>query len=223
MGEMPEAVDFEREPTDPAPLPRGRHKLSLETVRRSQRRRLLRAMLEQVGEQGYEATTVAQVIAKARVSRNAFYALFTDKVDCFLALCDELGDQLLAETFGRGAAGDWLQSVRAGTERYLAWWQERPLFARAWLLELPTAGSRALAQRDRNFERFAEQFEMLAAWARREDPGLAPLSPNAARFLVSGITELVAAKVGAGQAAKLSSLEDEIVWLIERLLAEPSR
>ncbi len=220
---MPEAVDFEREPTDPSPLPRGRHKLSLETVRRSQRRRLLRAMLEKVGEQGYEATTVPQVVAKARVSRNAFYALFADKVDCFLALCDELAEQLLVETFGGGATGDWLQTVRDGTQRYLAWWQQRPLFSRAWLLELPTAGTRALAQRERNFDRFAERFEMVAAWARQENATLAPLRPNAARLLVWGITELVAAEVGAGRAASLASLEDEIVWLIERLLAEPSR
>ena len=54
------------------PLPRGRHKLGAEAVRASQRERLIRAMLETVAERGYEATTVPEVVARARVSRNAF-------------------------------------------------------------------------------------------------------------------------------------------------------
>ena len=33
---------------------------------------------------------VDQVVARARVSRNAFYELWRDKTDCFIALCDEL-------------------------------------------------------------------------------------------------------------------------------------
>src|SRR3954449_6066659 len=76
-------------------LPRGRHALPAEEVRASQRERLLAAMLESVGEHGYAATTVPAVVAGARVSRNAFYELFDDKTDCFLALCDELAGQLL--------------------------------------------------------------------------------------------------------------------------------
>ena len=78
-----------------APLPRGRHNLPLSVVRASQRERLLHAMLECVADRGYEATTVPGVVAAAKVSRNAFYALFADKADCFLALCDELAGEVL--------------------------------------------------------------------------------------------------------------------------------
>src|SRR2546422_355315 len=35
-------------------------------------------MLECVGRDGYEATTVPQVVATARVSRNSFYEFFAD-------------------------------------------------------------------------------------------------------------------------------------------------
>lgn len=221
MKRVTEAIDFERDPGGaPDPLPRGRHKLPLETVRANQRERLLRAMLESVGEHGYEATTVPEVIARARVSRNAFYELFTDKVDCFLVLCEQLADQLLAETFRPVEASGWREAVREGGRRYLAWWRDRPLFARSYLLELPTAGTRALNQRHRQYERFAERFAAAAGLARRQEPNLPPLRPHATRFLVWAITELVGAEVAAGRAETLPALEDEIVWLIERLLAE---
>jgi AcrR family transcriptional regulator len=219
---MSEAIDFETAAAPaPEPLPRGRHKLSVETVRASQRERLLRAMLESVADSGYEATTVPQVVAMARVSRNAFYELFDDKLGCFLALCEELSEQLLEETFRPTVATDWTVALREGTGRYLRWWQARPRFARAWLVALPTAGTRALEQRDRAYARFAERFAALGAWARSQEPGLAPLHATAPRFIVSAITDLVADQIVAGRVATLISLEDEIVWLVTRLIAEP--
>lgn len=221
---MSDAVEFESDPgLTPVPLPRGRHKLSLETVRANQRQRLMRAMLEVVAEQGYEATTVQQVVARARVSRNSFYELFTDKLDCFLVLCEELSGQLLEETFGPVDLEHWLAAVRYGTVRYLAWWKARPLYAQAYLIELPSAGTRAMEQRGRAYEQFAERFEMVAQWARSQEPGLPPLRPNATGFLVWAITGLITNEVAAGRADELPTLEDEIVWLIERLLAERER
>jgi AcrR family transcriptional regulator len=202
------------------PLPRGRHKLSAEEVRESQRQRLLHAMLESVGERGYEATSVPQVVALAKVSRNAFYELFRDKLDCFLVLCELLAQQLLEEVFRPRGFTDWREAVRDGARRYLEHWQSRPLFARAYLIELPTAGTPALEQRAQAYGLFSRQFELLAAWARQQEPELAPLHPRATQFLVWSITELVTAEVAADRGATLSSLQDEIVWLIERLLAE---
>lgn len=207
----------------PDRLPRGRHGLSLETVRASQRQRLLQAMLGSVAEQGYEATTVPHVVARARVSRNAFYELFNDKVDCFLVLCDELAEELSKETFDVDGAGDWREAIREGTARYLAWWQSRPLFARAYLVELPIAGTRALEQRKRAHEQFARRWEAVAAWIRKQRPGLAPLRPSSTRLLAWGIGGILADEVAAGRTAQLPALEDDIVWMIERVLAEPAQ
>ncbi len=176
---MPDAIEFESDAgSPPASLPRGRHKLPVETVRASQRQRLLRAMLEAVGQQGYDATTVPQVVARARVSRNSFYELFADKLDCFLVLCEELSDQLLEETFGPVDLDHWLAAVRYGTVRYLAWWKARPLFARAYLVELPSAGTRAIEQRWRAYGQFAERFEIVARWARHQEPGTRTSAPD---------------------------------------------
>jgi AcrR family transcriptional regulator len=75
-------------------------------------------MLECVGRDGYEATTVPQVVATARVSRNAFYEFFDDKADCFIAVCDQTGDELLAELLELVAEPDWIQATREGSRRY---------------------------------------------------------------------------------------------------------
>jgi AcrR family transcriptional regulator len=200
-------------------LPRGRHNLSTAEVRSSQRARLLAAMLELVGERGYAATTVPDVVARARVSRNAFYDLFEDKLDCFLALADELAEQVLAQLVDTGAA-DWVSALRAGLRRYLSWWQQRPVWTRAYLVELPAAGPRALEQRDRQYARFIAMFEALAAWARREQPSLPPLRAVHARMIVLVVTELVAERVRHGDTAKLMELEPDVLYLIVLLLAD---
>src|SRR5437660_951868 len=132
------------------PLPRGRHKLSPAAVRESQRARIVRAMLECVGRDGYEATTVPQVVATARVSRNAFYELFEDKADCFIAVCDQTSQELLAELFELVSEPSWIQAMREGARRYLLWWQQRPTISSAYLLSLPTVGEPALHQRERH-------------------------------------------------------------------------
>ena len=66
-------------------LPRGPHQLSRAAVEKSQRERLLWAVTEAVAAKGYNATTVADIISGAKVSRTTFYQLFDDKLACFLA------------------------------------------------------------------------------------------------------------------------------------------
>jgi AcrR family transcriptional regulator len=177
-------------------------------------------MLELVGEQGWEATTVPEVVARARVSRNAFYALWRDKTDCFIALCDELTDAMFRD-ISRPEGDDWMASLRSGVRRYLEWWQERPAFSRTYFVELPLAGRRALDQRDRQYPRFRTLFDQLAGWARAQDPALPPLRPLATRAVVLSVTELVAEEVRAGRADKLEELEEELVALIATLLTAP--
>ena len=45
---------------------------------------------------------------------------------------------------------------------YLEHFRERPAFSRAYFLELPSAGERSIAQRERAYEQFRAMFEALA-------------------------------------------------------------
>ncbi|MCB8914601.1 MAG: TetR/AcrR family transcriptional regulator [Thermoleophilales bacterium] len=135
---------------NPDPLPRGRHRLPADVVRASQRERLLRAMLALVAENGYHATSVPDVVTRARVSRSAFYQEFDGKLDCFLVLCDERSRGMIEEVLE--AAGDfgdrpWQEVIAGGMDAYLRWWRDRPEFARAFLVELPTVGTVGLEYR----------------------------------------------------------------------------
>jgi AcrR family transcriptional regulator len=202
------------------PLPRGRHKLDPSVVRASQRERIVRAMLECVGRDGYEATTVPHVVATARVSRNAFYEFFADKADCFIAVCDETARELLGELVALVSEPDWIDAMWEGTHRYLRWWQERPTLSRAYLLSLPTVGERAVAQRERHYMAFREMFAELGRRARAEQPELPPLGEIVPRVLVLVITELVAEEVRAGRTARLTELADDVALLAIRLLSD---
>ena len=76
----------------PAPLyerlPHGPHRLGVEAVARNQRSRMHGAMIEAVATNGYERTSVKQVVGLAGVSRRSFYEQFANKQECFLATFD---------------------------------------------------------------------------------------------------------------------------------------
>jgi AcrR family transcriptional regulator len=205
------------------PLPRGRHKLDPKTVKSSQRERLLRAMLESVGERGYQATTVSQVAAAARVSPNTFYEFFADKLDCFIALCDEEARGLLDAALVGASAPTWREAVRRGVAEYLRWWQDRPAFSRAYLLELPAAGRPAFEQRIRASRPFAEMFRGLAVRARAEEPELPAPPKLGPDLLIVGVIEIVAREVGAGRADRLQEMSADLEALIITLLSSGDR
>ncbi|MER5320075.1 TetR/AcrR family transcriptional regulator [Streptosporangium roseum] len=180
-------------------------------------------MLRLVARRGYAAASVPDVIAAARVSRNAFYAQFADKEACFLAGCErdlpEMIDSIY--TAASGAGDRWSEALWLGMAAYLRWWQERPEYAQAYFVELPRAGERAVEQRDAAYRPFLDMFGALAARARLEDPSLPPLRAAVPRLIVYGITEFIAAEVRAGRVTTLTSSADDLYHYAVALLAGP--
>lgn len=205
------------------PLPRGRHKLPAAEVHASQRARLIRAMLELVGTQGYDLTTVPQVVTAARVSSGTFYKHFADKPECFLAACDESSAGLLA-TLADVAGGERQgpEVLREGVRRYLRWWTDRPVFARAYFVELPCVGVRAAQQRDGQYALYRAFFGEIARRIRVDYPHLPPLTDAELSAAVFSPTELVAEKVRAGKTHALPELERDLYMLLLRLLTDDS-
>jgi AcrR family transcriptional regulator len=224
MAEDPAATsaDVRPPPWVGDPLPRGRHKIPREDVRASQRERLLRAMTELVGTRGYADTSVPQIVAAARVSTNTFYGFFADKVDCFIALCEQLGDELLGRlvtsTERAQDVPDALAALDDGLRVYLQWWPERPALARAYFVELPMAGPRAIAERDRQSDRFAEVLTFVAERARVFQPELPPVRGVEVRAAAILTRELVADEVRAGRVNEVPRLHDDMRYLLLKLL-----
>jgi AcrR family transcriptional regulator len=122
-------------------LPRGRHGLPRELVARSQRERLLAAVVQVTAEKGYEHSTVADILGEAGVGRESFYELFEDRRDCMLAahglLVDDLEEKVRS---AYDAPGEWVDRVRAGLAAALDWFASDPLAARFTLIELGSVG-----------------------------------------------------------------------------------
>lgn len=202
------------------PLPRGRHGLPAQHVKASQRERVVKAMLALVAEHGYVATTVPAVTAAARVSRNAFYEFFRDKQECFLAACEEAAADVFAtmETFGLEA--DWIEGVRRGLQTWLQWWQDRPGFARAYLIELPLAGPEAAEQRRRAAEPYIEMFRLIGERIRRQQPQLPPMPDFVPGFLAASLLARLADEVRSNGAANLTRLTAPGLFIAVKLLAD---
>jgi AcrR family transcriptional regulator len=122
-------------------LPRGRHGLPRELVERSQRERLLAAVVRVTTAKGYEATTVADVLAEAGVGRESFYELYADKRECVLAahaiLIDDLEEAVRA---AYGQPGPWPDRFRRALAAALDWFATDPEASRFALVELASVG-----------------------------------------------------------------------------------
>ncbi|GHF31848.1 AcrR family transcriptional regulator [Amycolatopsis bartoniae] len=203
-------------------LPRGRASLPADAVRAAQRERLVRAMIAVSAERGYLRITVADVVARAKVSRAAFYAHFSDKTDCLLE----------ATLYGRGLLIGHIRAqtgalpeetppeevLRVACRAFLGFLTDEPEFARVFYVEMPSAGPLALG---RGIEAHHAYARLNAAWhrhARRLDPSLPAVPDEAFHAAVGATTELVRAAVHSGQTA-LGDLEDTLVALHLALLA----
>src|SRR5262245_12131636 len=81
------------------------------------RERLVVAAVDLFSEQGYDATTVAQIAERAGVTKSTFFRHFPDKRELLVAGQETLG-RLLAEGIAEAPAGATpLEAVAAGLER----------------------------------------------------------------------------------------------------------
>lgn len=81
------------------------------------RERLVVAAVDLFTEQGYDATTVAQIAERAGVTKSTFFRHFPDKRELLVAGQETLG-RLLAEGISEAPAGaSALDAVAAGLER----------------------------------------------------------------------------------------------------------
>jgi AcrR family transcriptional regulator len=175
-------------------LPKGPHGLSREEVESSQRERILDAILDLVGEQGYAATTVADVTRAAGVSRTTFYEQFRNKQDAFLTAYDEFGKRFLAD-MDAAAGATPLEVLSDAAGRLVGWGRRRPDACRAFLVEIHAVGADGLKHRDLMMSVAEKRFERVAAWVRGVDPSLDPPPRLVGRAIVAASWELTAQAV----------------------------
>jgi AcrR family transcriptional regulator len=201
-------VTDEREDLRKWRLPRGRHGLPRELVERSQRERLLAAVVRVTASKGYDATSVADILEEAGVGRESFYELFDDKLSCLLAAHDVLIDHLestIKATYDE--PGPWEDRVRNSIAVTLNWFAGDPAAARVALVELGAVGAVARDRFRATFRRFSKLLE-----DGYEDAELSAARPQAAKLAIGVGIARVYEEVLRGRTEELPSLGPELTY-----------
>jgi AcrR family transcriptional regulator len=140
-------------------------------------------MLEAVGAEGYERTSVRTVLARTGIYRQAFYDNFADKDDCYLQAYD-LGIERLEGLMVAAARRreTWTEQLREGLGALLDFLDSEPNVARALIVEVHAAGPAALAKRRAAQQRITAFLDQ----ARGDGDGTEPPPPIASEGIVAG-------------------------------------
>ena len=193
-------------------LPPGRGTTPAE-AEQNHRERLFGAMVANVAEQGYEATTIDDLVELSGVSRSAFYKHFCDKRQCFLAAIEALlGPALEASSAALAPGGEPPERPRADAEGL-----RRPDRGR----RRATGGGEAL--RGRGLRRghrgggAARPRGGLLRAARQPRPrraGPRGDAPELVRALVGGVQKVIHKRLYQGKPEELAELAPQLwEWL----------
>jgi AcrR family transcriptional regulator len=169
---------------------------------------MLAAIAEAVSHQGFAGVSVADVIARAGVSRETFYEQFANKEDCFLQALDAGADRVLKVLGGALAEPADTRAERLGNvlDAYLHALAAEPAFAKAFLIDAYGAGPRATARRIELQQRFVDVVARILG-----------TRSFACEAVVAAVSSLATARVGTGRAGELPELREPLVELVEQL------
>ena len=164
------------------------------------RLRLLDGLAASIGERGYRATTVADIVRHARTSKRTFYDQYASKEQCFLELLladsEKLGESIRAAV---DPEGDWHLQIRQAVEAYVKTIEARPAVTLSWIRELPSLGDAARPVQRRGLQLLSSLLIDLSASPGFRRAELPPLTAPLAVILLGGLRELTALAVEDGK------------------------
>jgi AcrR family transcriptional regulator len=163
------------------------------------RRRLLDALTESIADIGYRATTVGDIVARARTSRRTFYRHFADKEACFIALLSDANRRLIgAVTDAVDPKSPWDRQIRQAITAYITMVESEPALVLSWIRDLPSLGARAHTLQRDMLEGFVATVQTLSGTEELRAAGIAPIPRPVAIILLGGLRELIAWTVEDG-------------------------
>jgi len=189
------------------PLPTGTHGLDPELVKRDQRERLQKAMIELIAEKGYPAVRIVDLAKLAHVSQPTFYGLFTDKEDLFLSAYEAVAGRTAAaimQAYNTDRPHDQrlIMAMRAWAEMAAA----EPEATSLLVLGAFGAGSSALERRGLVLDELERSIYASRDGSRAEASSV----DLTVKAIIGGIREVTATRLRQGRAAELPGLADQL-------------
>lgn len=175
-------------------------------ARRSQRQRIIDAIIESCGEKTYAATTITDIVGRARISRTTFYKHFEDKRAGFDATIDYCVEELRGvAASARSPTDPPGDAARKAASAVVAMLAERP-----GLAQLLTGDAMAVDPAVIVRYRRVTIPALEALWSK--DGGIAEAHTDP--HLAFGQAQvLILNQIAAGQPERLPELLPEIVYL----------
>ena len=175
-----------------------------------QRSRLLAAGVRAVDELGWANTTVADVVARSRISRRTFYETFANRDECLAAVLEDILGVIGGELAGAGLGGlGWRERVRTGLWVILGFFDREPVLARVCVVGALSGSPVVLARREEVLGRLVAVVDEGRGGARAV--GCTRLT---AEGLVGAAFGIVYARLLRGQRRPLTELLGELMGMI---------
>jgi AcrR family transcriptional regulator len=176
--------------------PAGRRRLAPEVRAEHQRERILDAATRVFAERSFQAATIDDIVAAAKVGVGSFYDLFDNKSDCFV----QAYDRIVADAKARIAAAvpaeaPWPEQACAALWTLLRLVEADPVGARVALVEVQTAGAGALTRHEETIDGVIP----LLARGRAENPALAELPSHLEEAIAGGLAWLLQQRLVQGE------------------------
>jgi AcrR family transcriptional regulator len=170
---------------------------------------IVEAMIRVAGNKGYLATSVADVLVEAGVSRTTFYKHFADKRECFLVAYDLAIERILAVTESACEPGRrWRDRARSGLAAVVELLAADPALARVAVVEASAAGPEARRRHWATIDRFARLLEPGSPQQRYELP------PGTALMATGAVLGLILDELREDRAANLPQILPELEFAL---------
>jgi AcrR family transcriptional regulator len=194
-------------------LPPGR-RTRPDEAEQNHRERLFGAMVANVAEKGYEATTIDDLVELSGVSRSAFYKHFSDKRHCFLAAIEALlspaleaaSTALAPDGEPLGDADQTQQAFKGLVEAVAA----QPAAARMCVVEVYSGGQEAVALLDRTADSCEQLTRLVLDGLGREG-----IPSELVRALNGGVQKVIHKRLYQGNPEELAELAPQLwEWML---------
>jgi AcrR family transcriptional regulator len=180
-------------------------------AKRTQRDRLMDAIIELSTRGGYQGVSVAQISSHARVSSATFYELFGGKEDCLLAAYRSVAERLLERARISASESEiWREALHAGLHSLLSALRDEPDAGRMLFVEAAAGGPMIGEER----KRVLGEFERLAQAVLNgipESEGRLDLPPAA---LVGALRSVISRRLRTNADDQLPEMTDDMIgWL----------